>query len=154
SACARCSGNAAAISRLLACLKVTPSILIVNAHGTAHPSSAGLACFVGVESPDLATIGVAQRRLCGIPQGEPSEVGSWSFLEYRGRRVGAVLLAVPSGKPIFVSPGHNISIETSVEVVKHFITGFRLPLPLKLAHDVAKRERGENRSRNGAPRSE
>jgi len=146
--------EAPAILRLLTALKVAPRILIVNGHGTAHPSRAGLACFVGVENPDLATIGVAQRRLCGAPQDELSEAGSWSFLEYRGRCVGAVLLTVPGGKPIFVSPGHNISIETSVEIVKHFVTDFRLPLPLKLAHEVAERERGKYRSKHRALASE
>ncbi|MFQ5842000.1 MAG: endonuclease V, partial [Thermodesulfobacteriota bacterium] len=41
-------------------------------------------------------------------------------------------------KPVFVSPGHRINLETSIRVVLKTCRGFRLPEPLRRAHLMVK----------------
>ncbi|RLF33390.1 MAG: endonuclease V, partial [Thermoplasmata archaeon] len=36
--------------------------------------------------------------------------------------------------PIFISPGHKISLKTGIEVVKKCLRGHKLPEPTRLAH--------------------
>jgi deoxyribonuclease V len=39
-------------------------------------------------------------------------------------------------KPLFVSPGHRVSIETAPEVVLFCCTRYRLPEPTRAAHNM------------------
>ncbi|MCD6529252.1 endonuclease V [Candidatus Bathyarchaeota archaeon] len=124
------------IIRLMERLKVNPDVLIVNAHGVAHPLFCGCASYVGV-LVDKPTIGVAGSMLCGDYCGKPREVGEWVPLTYEGRTVGAVLLSKRNCKPIFVSVGHKISLGSAIEIVKRLLLSHRFPEPLRLAHVLA-----------------
>jgi deoxyribonuclease V len=55
---------------------------------------------------------------------------------YEKRKVGYAIKT--KKKPIYVSPGNMISLESSLEVVLHCIKGHRLPEPIRLAHNLAK----------------
>ena len=107
-------------------------VLLVNGHGVAHPRGCGLATHVGLDL-GLATIGVARRQLVGRV-GET--VDSYAPLLYKGGVVGA-RLTVDGRSPVYVSIGHNISLETSVKIVRRTTTGGRLPEPLRMAHKAA-----------------
>lgn len=107
-------------------------VLLVNGHGVAHPRGCGLATHVGLDL-GVATIGVARRRLAGRV-GET--VDSWAPLLYKGGVVGA-RLTVEDRSPVYVSVGHNISLETSVKIVRRTTKGGRLPEPLRMAHKAA-----------------
>ncbi|MBO3755449.1 MAG: endonuclease V, partial [Candidatus Brockarchaeota archaeon] len=122
-------------------LENKPDVVMINGHGIAHPLFCGIASHVGVLLKGPATIGVAGSKLCGEYDEAPEAEGEWSALKYKGKVVGAVLLTRRGCKPIFVSPGHKISLKSSVEIVKHFITSHRLPLPLQRAHHLANSER-------------
>lgn len=113
-------------------------VLLVNGHGVAHPRGCGLATHVGLDL-EASTIGVARRRLVGTA-GEAAD--GWAPLLYRGCVVGAVL--AEGGSPVYVSVGHNISLETSMEIVRRTMAGSRLPEPLRVAHRFAEefRRRG------------
>ena len=124
------------IIRLMGELKVDPDVLMINAHGVAHPLFCGCASYVGVLL-DKPTIGVAGSKLCGEYEGEPEKVGEWIPLTYEGEIVGAVLLSKRHCKPIFVSVGHKIGLNSAVEIVKHFLVSHRFPEPLRLAHVLA-----------------
>ena len=39
-------------------------------------------------------------------------------------------------KPVYISPGHNISLESSINIVKK-LSRFKHPEPLRLAHILA-----------------
>jgi len=114
-------------------------VLLVNGHGVAHPRGCGLATHVGLDL-DVAAVGVAKRRLVG--RVGPS-VDGWAPLIHGGRVVGA-RLTVGGRAPIYVSYGHNISLETSLDVVRRTMAGGRLPEPLHAAHRAAEdlRRRG------------
>jgi deoxyribonuclease V len=110
-------------------------VLLVNGHGVAHPRGCGLATFVGLEL-DAPTIGVARRRLAGDVG---ADRGGWSPVTLRGVVVGAEIRET-GRTPIYVSAGHLISLESSLEIVRGFRVEGGLPEPLRLAHMKAEEE--------------
>lgn len=72
------------------------------------------------------TIGVAKSLLLGVVKNRKVYVDG----EVRGYE----LYTKKGCKPIYVSPGHKISLKTSVKVVKDCVRGHKLPEPLRLAH--------------------
>ncbi len=123
------------IMRMFRRLRLKPDVLLVNSHGLAHPRLCGCASYIGVLL-NKPTIGVARSRLCGVHE-EPERVGEWRPLRYGGRMVGAALLSKKGCRPIFISPGHLITLETAIKVVKSLIEGHKMPEPLLRAHRLA-----------------
>lgn len=118
-------------------LRPRPDLLIVDGQGIAHPRGLGLASHIGVLL-DIPAIGCAKTRLVGEYE-EPGPLkGDWSPLVYKGKTVGAVLRARDSVRPVFVSPGHLIDLESSIEVLLHCLTKYRLPEPVRRADHVSK----------------
>jgi deoxyribonuclease V len=117
-------------------LRLHPDVLLVDGHGKAHPYQLGLASHIGLVL-GMPTVGVAKREL--INQHE--RIGKDTFVVQHGEIVGAVLPIQGYGKPIYVSIGHMISLETALKVVKHCIRGARIPEPIRVAHSVATKER-------------
>jgi len=114
-------------------LKRKPDILLVDGHGIAHPRGVGIASHVGVLL-DIATIGIAKKRLVGDYR-IPDRVGESRPLLYKGKVVGNVLKSKKGCNPIFISPGNKISVESSLEIVKDCIREHKLPEPVRLAHN-------------------
>lgn len=114
-------------------------VLFVNGHGVAHPRGCGLASCVGLDL-DIPTIGVARRRLVG-DVGDMR--GGWSPLILDDEVVGAEVEVGVSR--VYVSVGHKISMETSVQIVHKVTAEGRFPEPLRRAHmeaaKMVKRER-------------
>lgn len=115
-------------------------IFIINAQGIAHPEFLGCASHVGVLA-NVPTVGVTSRRLCGDYEREPGEVGEAVPMRCGGRKVGWVVKSKAGNRPVFVSPGHRISLESSLEIVMKCVKNHKLPEPLHLAHLEANRER-------------
>jgi deoxyribonuclease V len=110
-------------------------VLLCNAHGIAHPLGCGCSTYVGVEI-GKPTIGVAKGILCGSYI-EPTKVGDWTPIIYNDRIVGAAILTKPGCRPIFVSPGHLVSVESSARIVLNLVRDHRFPEPLWKAHEMA-----------------
>lgn len=106
-------------------------VLLVNGHGIAHPRGCGLASHIGLNL-EVPTIGVARRRLIGT---EAEIHGGWSSLVHKGRIVGARLNGGPSRS--YVSVGHNISLQTSMDIALKTNLSEELPKPLMIAHRAA-----------------
>jgi len=67
-------------------------------------------------------------------------VGDWSELvdeKQPDRVIGAVLRTCENIKPVYVSPGHLIDLEHSIEYVLACTRGCRIPEPLRAAHQAA-----------------
>jgi len=124
-------------------LKVRPTILFVNGQGIAHPRRLGLASHLGVVA-DVPTIGVAQRVLCGRPKRPLTGVGHVELVDYaEGREevIGYLYKSDERFRPICISVGHRVSLETSLELTKSCAKrGIKLPLPLYSAHVEANKE--------------
>jgi deoxyribonuclease V len=107
-------------------------ILLVNGHGVAHPRGCGLASQIGLIL-NATTIGVATSMLTK----EAGSAGPSPYLMIEGRVVG-VRLGAPR-KPIYVSVGHGVRLDTAVKIVGKLVLGAGLPEPLKAAHREALR---------------
>jgi deoxyribonuclease V len=86
---------------------------------------------------DLPAIGVAKSRLFGKHTEVPDQKGSWVALLHKGETIGAVLRTRPNTKPLYISPGHRISLETSIEYVLACTPKYRLPETTRFAHKLA-----------------
>ncbi len=132
--------EAPAILRLFADLQDNPQIVFVDGQGIAHPRGMGLASHVGLFL-DTSTIGCAKTRLIGDFSPVGVRKGGFSYLIYEGRRMGTVLRTRDAVKPLFVSPGHKMDIETARELTLSCTTRYRLPDPIRYAHLLATRMR-------------
>jgi deoxyribonuclease V len=65
--------------------------------------------------------------------------GAMRTLSLHRKKVGVVLRTKDNTKPLFVSPGHRITIETAARRVLEAGRGYRLPEPTRLAHVEASR---------------
>jgi deoxyribonuclease V len=120
-------------------LKIIPDLILMHGHGTAHPRGVGLASHLGLWL-DLPTIGVAKTRLYGFSSDPAPQAGGLSeLLDERDTTqvIGAVLRTRLNTKPVFVSPGHQIDLNHSVEFVLTSCRGFRFPEPIRAAHKQA-----------------
>lgn len=140
------------IMAALECLKHAPDFLIADGQGLAHPRRFGLACHLGVLT-GLPAIGCAKSVLVGRYT-EPSEaVGSWTFLKHRDEPVGAALRTRRGVKPLYVSVGHKVDLESAIGRVLTCCSGYRMPEPTRLAH-LAAAGRLEQRVRAPVERAE
>ncbi|MGN6376767.1 MAG: endonuclease V [Sphingomonas sp.] len=126
-----------AILAVLQHMAVKPDLLLVDGQGIAHPRRCGIATHLGVVA-DVPTIGCAKSLLCGTVEGELGpEPGDTLPLVDRGEQVGVALRMRPRAKPIYISIGHRISLDSAVDWVMKLNDGRRLPPPIRLAHDAA-----------------
>jgi deoxyribonuclease V len=114
-------------------LPVTPDIVIFDGQGLAHPRCFGLACHVGLFL-DVPSVGCAKSRLIGEHDEPAAKRGSFAPLTYNGKTVGAVVRTRDNVKPVYISPGHKVDVESAVRVILKTCRGYRLPEPTRLAH--------------------
>lgn len=109
-------------------LATKPDVIICDGHGIAHPNGFGMASHLGVEL-GIPTIGCAKKKLIGFYNGQDlnSERGASIPLIWANKTVGTVLRTQKDTKPVFVSIGHKINLETSEALVLEFAPSFRLP---------------------------
>ncbi len=129
-----------AILAALEAIEPLPDLLLCDGHGIAHPRRFGIACHLGVLL-DRPCIGVAKSRLVGEHGPVPARRGEWTPLMHEGETVGAVLRSRAGVKPVYVSPGHRISLETAVARVMGCVTRYRLPETTRLADRLASARR-------------
>jgi deoxyribonuclease V len=118
-------------------LKVKPDVLMINGQGIAHPIFCGIASHVGVLI-GKPSIGIAQNALVG-EYDEPIKVGDCSPIKYQNKKVGYVYRSKENCNPIFISPGHRISVDTSLKITKKSIRNNKLPEPISIAHSISKK---------------
>lgn len=120
-------------------LKTQPDVFLVDAQGFAHPYHCGFASHLGlvISKP---TVGVAKSRLFGeVEEGGGKE--DVAFLKHKGEVVGAAVTTKRGCKPVYVSVGHMVSLETAIKIVKRCARHNRIPEPILKAHEVATAEK-------------
>jgi len=116
-------------------LENKPDVLLVEANGILHPRRIGMASHVGILL-DTATIGVTKRLMLGNVR------ENTIYVEKEAR--GYELISREHAKPIYISPGHNISLKTSLEVIKNSLRQpHKLPEPLHLARKYVSKVKKE-----------
>jgi deoxyribonuclease V len=123
---------------LMALEKITkvPDLILCDGQGIAHPRRLGIASHLGILI-DVPTIGVGKSLLVGKYETPPEERGGWSPLIHYKETIGAVLRTRKGFNPLFISPGHRISLETSIAYVLACSPKYRLPETTRMAHHMA-----------------
>jgi deoxyribonuclease V len=121
-------------------------LLLCDGHGIAHPRQFGIACHLGtlLNKPAL---GCAKSRLIGHYEEPDLKKGSFTGLYREKEQIGVVLRTRENVKPVFVSPGHQLDVDTAREVALNCVTRYRIPEPLRFAHQQVNRFRKQNPNR-------
>ncbi|HYA39262.1 MAG TPA: deoxyribonuclease V [Candidatus Methylomirabilis sp.] len=128
--------EAPAVLAALEKLREAPDLLLCDGQGIAHPRRFGIACHLGVLT-DIPSIGVAKSRLVGTHGMVPKVKGAWVPLMDAGEVIGAVLRTRDDVKPLYVSIGHRVSLDTAIDYVLRCTTKYRLPETTRLADRLA-----------------
>jgi deoxyribonuclease V len=117
-------------------LQHTPDVFIFDGQGIAHPRRIGIAAQMGLwlQKP---TVGCGKTLLTGRYQEPDAEQGAMSDLVDRGEVIGKVVRTRANVAPVYISPGHLADIPTSAELVLRCTTKYRLPEPIRMAHNAA-----------------
>jgi deoxyribonuclease V len=119
--------------------KVKPDVYFIDGQGIAHPRGCGIASHFGVETGEVS-VGVAKTKLFGYYREPDNRRGSYSYLKYRDRIIGAAVRTKEGSAPVFVSTGHRISLRTAIDLVLR-TSRYRVPEPTRLAHNLLQRVR-------------
>lgn len=131
------------------CHPFYPQLLMVDGNGLIHPRGFGLACHLGVLA-ELPTIGIGKNlhHVGGLTRIdvkhllEDKTIGKKDMVILTGDTgltLGVAMRSkICSSKPIFVSIGHRISLDSCVKIVK-VCCRFRIPEPIRQA-DIKSRE--------------
>ncbi|XP_048331358.2 uncharacterized protein LOC107411175 isoform X2 [Ziziphus jujuba] len=126
-----------------------PQVLMVDGNGILHPRGFGLACQLGVLG-NLPTIGIGKNlhhvdglTISGVRQLlKCKEHDGEDFIPLTGcsGRIWGVAMRSTEGsfKPIFISIGHRISLDTAITIVK-MTCKYRVPEPTRQA-DIRSRD--------------
>lgn len=117
-------------------LTIQPDLLLMDGQGIAHPRRVGIASHLGLVT-GMPSIGVGKSRLTGRHAEPPAEKGGWTPLLSRGETIGAVLRTRPGCRPLYISTGHRVSLETAIDWVLRATTRYRLPETTRAAHRLA-----------------
>lgn len=121
-------------------LKSHPDVFLVDGQGIMHPYRLGFASHLGlmISKP---TIGVAKSPLWGELQAFIED--GRGLVTDKDEVIGAAVITKKGSKPMYVSIGNMISLETAIAVVKRCIVGSTIPEPIRQAHLIANREKNK-----------
>jgi len=124
------------ILKALSVITIKPDILMVDGQGIAHPRRMGIATHLGLVTK-IPSLGVAKSKLCGQYDEVGTKVGDYSEL-YHGEQIGFVLRSRINVKPIFISPGHGLSMQDAHSIAMEWGQGYKLPEPTRVADKISK----------------
>jgi deoxyribonuclease V len=117
-------------------LKQAPDAIIIDGMGIMHPRRLGIASHIGLWL-DVPTVGCGKTYFLGTYADPAPEKGAWQPLFHEGEILGAVLRTRDNVKPVYISVGHRATLETACELVMRCVTRYRLPEPIRAAHNAA-----------------
>ncbi|MFQ5482522.1 MAG: deoxyribonuclease V [Nitrospinaceae bacterium] len=121
----------------------SPDLIFFDGQGLAHPRRLGLASHLGLFL-NAPALGCAKSRLVGHYQDPAQRQGARSpLVDGQGESIGAVLRTREGCKPIFVSVGHRIDLETAVDWTLRATGPYRIPEPTRRTHLLVTRIRKE-----------
>ena len=118
-------------------LETVPDLLFTDGAGLAHPRGFGIACHLGVLL-DIPSVGVAKSFLYGLyDKSAALAPGQSTPLRDKSEEViGTVVQTKLRTNPLYVSPGHKVSINSATRLVLDCVRGYRLPEPTRQAHNL------------------
>lgn len=128
------------IVKALSRIKFVPDLFIFDGHGIDHPKGIGMASHMGLML-ELPTIGCAKKLLCGTAEPLGNGVADTASIFNGNVEVGRSIRSRENVKPLYVSPGHKMDVDSAVKTVIDLLRGYRLPEPLRLAHIMVNKQR-------------
>jgi deoxyribonuclease V len=117
-----------------------PGVLVVDGHGIAHPRRMGIASHFGVVTGQVS-MGCAKKILCGKYQEPGAEQHANSPILDKQEQIGYAYRSKAKTAPVYVSPGHLIGMNNSLQVMRQCVGKYRIPEPTRLAHELVNRFR-------------
>lgn len=114
-------------------IPIKPDLLILDGQGITHPRRMGIASHFGLLA-DHPTIGCAKNMLHGEFGILEEEKFSYSPIFKNQEKLGFALRTKTNVKPVFISPGHHMSVDDSLEIMTNTIQKYRIPEPTRHAH--------------------
>ena len=125
------------ILRAMREIETEPDLILCDGQGIAHPRRLGLASHLGIVM-NKPTVGCAKSPLYGDFDQPGPRKGQKSPIHSRdGELLGYVLRTRDGIKPVYVSPGHLIDHQRSVETVLKSTPKYKISEPLRAAHRLA-----------------
>lgn len=125
-----------AVLEALNSLEHAPDMLFCDGQGYAHPRRFGIACHLGLLT-NIPSIGVGKTRLVGKHKEVGLERGAYQYLQHQNEIIGVALRSRTGVKPVYISSGHRVSLNSAIQWVEAVTTRFRLPEPIRAAHKLA-----------------
>ena len=126
----------------LAGLEVEPDLLFCDGHGIVHERGCGLASHLGVLL-GIPAIGVPKTPFHAIDHLPDAERGSYYVLTKEWGAAGAAVRLRTGVKPVYVSPGHLVDLDSALALALAWSTGrHKVPEPLQAADTLSKLARG------------
>ncbi len=116
-------------------LATKPDLVFVDGVGIAHPRRLGIATHLGLRI-DRPTIGCAKSVLTGVYDEPAPTSGATSLLRDPVTRepLGMAVRTKARVKPMFISPGNDLTIQDAVDLVLACTKTYRMPEPTRQAH--------------------
>ncbi len=121
-------------------LPAPPDVLVVDGHGIAHPRRMGIAAHFGTATGQ-ASMGCAKNILYGKFEEPSPERGAFSRIAAQEETIGYALRSKAKTAPVFVSPGHKLGLQNSLQIMLQCLGKYRIPEPTRLAHELVNRFR-------------
>jgi deoxyribonuclease V len=111
-----------------------PDLMILDGQGVTHPRRMGIASHFGILT-DHPSIGCAKNMLYGNYKPLELTKFSSSAIISQNEHMGYAVRTKDNVKPVYISPGHKVSVDDSLEFMKPCILKHRIPEPTRLAHE-------------------
>lgn len=119
-------------------LKHPFGVICFDGQGYAHPRRCGLASHIAI-TLDVPGVGVAKSRFIGTFEDPPSQAGSAVKLMDGDEQIGIVLRTRENSRPLFISVGHRVDLESAQALVLACCAKYRVPESTRQADiEVAK----------------
>jgi deoxyribonuclease V len=130
-----------AVKRAIRALKNEFGAILFDGQGFAHPRRCGIAAHLAIEL-DVPGVGVGKSRLIGEFGKLSPNAGAATPLLDSDEQIGVVLRTQKGVRPVFVSIGHRVDLDSAVKLVLACCTRCRIPEPTRQADiEVAKLKR-------------
>lgn len=123
-------------------IQIKPDMLVVDGHGIAHPRRMGIAAHFGVLTGQ-SSMGCAKKILFGKFDVPDIEKGSFSNIydKKNQEQIGYAFRSKLKVAPVYISPGHLVGMQNSLQIIRQCTGKYRIPEPTRLAHELVNRFR-------------
>lgn len=117
-------------------IQTAPDVLMVDGMGRIHPRKLGIACHLGLWL-NLPSLGVGKTPFIGTHAPLSSEKGAMSQIMYHDEVLGVALRTRENVKPLYISVGHQMNLESAIAITLACVGKYRQPEPIRQAHNTA-----------------